>query len=80
MRKTTVYLSEEEAEALRRVAARTGRSQAELIREGVRRVTRPGRRRVFHSMGAGEGPGEPIGRMSEEILEREWGTAIDHRR
>ena len=35
MRKTSVYLSEEEAQGLRRVAAREAKSQAELIREGV---------------------------------------------
>lgn len=60
MRKTTVYLSEEEATALRLCAAECGTSQAELIREGVRRVV-GGRRpkRVFHSMGKGRGPGGP---------------------
>jgi hypothetical protein len=59
MRKTSVYLSDEEAEGLRRVAIREGRAQAELIREGVRRViteldTHP---RTFRSMGAGRGGG-----------------------
>ena len=38
MRKTSVYLTDEEAEGLRRVAMATGKSQAELIREGVRHV------------------------------------------
>jgi len=38
MRKTSVYLDDAEAESLQRVAAATGRPQAELIREGVRRV------------------------------------------
>jgi Arc/MetJ-type ribon-helix-helix transcriptional regulator len=67
MRKTTVYLTEEEAEALRRTAAETGRSQSELIREGIRRVTAR-RRRRFRSLGAGEGTGEPVGRQAEELL------------
>jgi Arc/MetJ-type ribon-helix-helix transcriptional regulator len=67
MIKTIVYLSEEEAEALRRTAAQTGRSQSELIREGVRRVT-AGRRRRFRSMGVGEGTGEAVGRQAEELL------------
>ncbi len=67
MRKTSVYLSEEEAEALRRTAAETGRSQSDLIREGIRRVT--GRRaRRFRSLGMGEGTGEPVGRRAEELL------------
>jgi plasmid stability protein len=40
MQRSTVYLPEELKNALRRTAAATGRSEAELIREGVRRVTR----------------------------------------
>jgi Arc/MetJ-type ribon-helix-helix transcriptional regulator len=70
MRKTTVYLSDEEADALRRAATATGRSQSELIREGVRRVTRRNHGRRFHSMGKGEGTGEPVGRQAEELLAR----------
>ncbi len=73
-----MYLSDEEAEALKHASAVSGKSQSELIREGVRRVTR-GRRhkRAFHSMGIGEGPGLPIGQMAEEILEREWAGDLD---
>src|SRR2546422_916078 len=39
MRKTTVYLPDELKAALTRTARATGRSEAELIREGVSRVT-----------------------------------------
>ena len=39
MEKTTVYLPAELKEALRRTAKATGRSEAELIREGVAVVT-----------------------------------------
>jgi hypothetical protein len=57
MRKTSVYLSEEEAEGLYRAAMASGKSQAQLLREGVQKViadweTRP---RTFHSMGIGRG-------------------------
>jgi hypothetical protein len=47
-----VYPTDEEAEELRALARLTGRSQAELIREGALRVLR-GRapRRTFHSLG-----------------------------
>ena len=38
MKKTQVYLSREEHDALREVAARSGRSVAELIREAVRKT------------------------------------------
>lgn len=38
MRRTTVYLPDELKSALERAAAATGRSEAELIREGVAHV------------------------------------------
>ena len=59
MKKTSVYLSDEEADALRRAAETTGRSQAELIRDGIRRVVSATgiQARVFHSMGIGHGGG-----------------------
>ncbi len=39
MEKTTVYLTEGQKRALERAAAYSGRSEAELIREGVDAVT-----------------------------------------
>lgn len=39
MRKTTVYLTDDLKRALRRAAKSTGRSEAELIREGIGLVT-----------------------------------------
>ena len=68
MRKTTVYFNDDEAEGLRRLAAMTGKSQAELIREGVRQLLREGPERVFRSMGKGEGSGEPRPRWSSDAL------------
>lgn len=38
MQKTQVYLPKEELDALRKVAARSGRSVAEIVREAIRRV------------------------------------------
>jgi methionine synthase II (cobalamin-independent) len=38
MEKTQVYLRKEELAALRKTAARTGRSVAELVREAIRKV------------------------------------------
>lgn len=57
MTKTSVYLTPEESLHLKRTAARTGRSQAELIREGVRLVTAQSHEtpRTFHSLGKGRG-------------------------
>ncbi len=39
MEKTTVYLTPRQKQALRRAAHATGRSEAELIREGIEAIT-----------------------------------------
>ena len=73
-----MYLTDEEAEALKQASMAAGKSQSSLIREGVRRVTRGQRtKRVFYSMGIADGPGTPVGQMAEEILEREWDQDLD---
>ena len=38
MEKTQIYLRKEELEALRAVAARSGRSVADLVRDAIRKV------------------------------------------
>lgn len=58
MKEKTVYLGEKEVEGLRWLAAESGESQTELIRESVRRLLRDGKARTFHSMGRGVGSGE----------------------
>lgn len=68
MRKSTVYLNEDEVEGPRLLASATGVSQAELIREGVRRLLREGVSRKFHSMGKGEGTGESRPRWNPEVV------------
>jgi hypothetical protein len=72
MHKTSVYLTADEAEQLRRAAARTGRSQAQLIREGVRLVAAEEQPapRVFHSLGMGHGGGAPYRGWDAEELHR----------
>jgi hypothetical protein len=62
VRKTSVYLTDEDAEGLRRAAAIVGKPQAELIRLGVRRVIAESdaRSRVFHSLGKGRSNGRPF--------------------
>jgi Arc/MetJ-type ribon-helix-helix transcriptional regulator len=74
MRKTSVYLSDEEAEGLRALARATGRSQADLIREGVRRLLRKNPKRTFHSMaqGASDGPA-PRRWSADELAARRLG-------
>jgi hypothetical protein len=72
MHKTSVYLDSGDVERLRRAAARTGRSQAELIREGVRLVTADARPalRAFHSLAAGHGGGAPYSSWDADELHR----------
>jgi hypothetical protein len=72
MNKTSVYLTPEESHRLRLAAARTGRSQAELIREGVRLVTAAPKReqRTFHSLAKGHGGGAPYRAWDPEELHR----------
>ena len=66
MRKTSVYLSDEEAEGLRRISAAEGRPQADLIREGIRRVidAADSEPRKFRSLGIGRGGGRPVERWT----------------
>jgi Arc/MetJ-type ribon-helix-helix transcriptional regulator len=68
MHKTTIYLGEAEIEGLRRLAVSSGESQAELIREGVRRLLREGQERKFHSMGKGVGIGDVRPRWNSDDL------------
>ncbi|MGH2915817.1 MAG: ribbon-helix-helix protein, CopG family [Solirubrobacteraceae bacterium] len=73
MVKTTVYLEEQDAAALRRIAAETGRSQAEIIRDAIRRETLAAGPRRLRSAAAGRGTGEPVGRRADEIVRAELG-------
>ena len=68
MRKTTVYLNDDDAEALRQLAATTGRSQAELIRDAIRRAVTGAPERRFRSLGQGVGTGVRRPRWSPGAL------------
>lgn len=70
MKKTTVYLSEDAALALRRLALQTGRPQAELVRDAIETYTAKNlSKRVFRSAGAGRsGRGRSIADDEEELL------------
>ncbi len=78
MRKTSVYLTEDEAEGLRRLAVREGRPQAELIREGVRRVIADieAQPRVFRSLATGRGGArKPAAWTSDELHRKVMGKS-----
>ncbi len=69
MRKTSVYLTDDEAEQLRLLSIRDGRPQAELIREGVRRViAEAGSAREYRSLGRGHGGGRRYERWTADDL------------
>jgi hypothetical protein len=70
MQKTTVYLNDAEVEALRQLAAATGRSQAELIRQAIRQAAAQAPTRRFRSLGKGkgEGGGESVPRWNPTAL------------
>lgn len=75
MVKTTVYLDERDVIALRRMAAETGKSQAEIIRTAVSQATRSAPKRQLRSIGAARGSGESVARNANAILRREMGRS-----
>jgi hypothetical protein len=75
MVKTTVYLDDNDAAALRRMAAESGRSQAEIIREAVGRATSAAGPRRLRSAGIGHGSGAPVAREADEIVREELGRS-----
>jgi len=74
MRKTSVYLSEADAERLAQLAEVEGRPQAAIIRDALARYERPvvGDRN-FAMMGVGEGDGRSVADIPEEELYEGFG-------
>jgi hypothetical protein len=72
MRKTSEYVTDDEAEGLRRAAAPEGLPQAQLVREGIRRVIAEvdAKPRTFRSFGQGRGGGQPYVRWASADLYR----------
>ncbi|HEY1687944.1 MAG TPA: ribbon-helix-helix protein, CopG family [Solirubrobacteraceae bacterium] len=73
MVKTTVYLDERDVTALRRMAAESGRSQAEIIREAVAQAARAAGPRRLRSAGIGQGDGAAIARNADALVREELG-------
>jgi hypothetical protein len=69
MRKTSVYLDEEQAERLARLARQEGRPQAEILREAVANYQPgPPQDRNFVLAGSGHGDGSSIADVPDEDL------------
>lgn len=72
MRKTSVYLTDDEVARLARLSDREGMWQAEIIRRAIRQYA-PERRRTRHFalIGAADGPGGSITDVADaDLLER----------
>jgi hypothetical protein len=77
MIKTTVYLDPEAVLALRQLAQAQGRSQAELIREAIDRLTRSESRPPPQGMGGYRSGRSDVSERAEELLhqavrEKKW--------
>lgn len=69
MRKTSVYLDEEQAQRLARLAREEGRPQAEILREAVASYQpKPSQDRNFALAGSGHGDGSSIADVPEDQL------------
>lgn len=74
MRKTSVYLEEEQAERLAQIAREEGRPQAEILREAVTSYQpRTPRDRNFVLAGSGHGDGSSIADVPDEELLEDFG-------
>lgn len=71
MEKTTLYLSAETQRDLREEARRSGRAQAELIREALSAYLAKRPRPLPRSVGIAA-DGKVTGRRSEAWIRREW--------
>ena len=78
MRKTSVYLENDQAERLARLARQEGRSQAEILREAVARYDPPGSRDRDFEVAAGfprtDGDSRPISQIPDEELLEGFGS------
>jgi predicted transcriptional regulator len=67
MKKTSLYLEMEQAERLRWLAEREGRSQAAILREAIELYeAQVSRRRDFACAGSAEGPGDSMADIAED--------------
>lgn len=74
MRKTSVYLDEEQAERLARLSREQGRPQAEILREAVASYEpRASQDRNFVLAGSGHGDGSSIADVPDEELLKGFG-------
>jgi predicted transcriptional regulator len=82
MVKTTVYLENDLALALRQLAALEGRSQAELIRQAVSTYARRGKRPSIPGAGEFDSGETKVSERAEDILkkasDKKWRRTSSH--
>ncbi len=78
MRKTSVYLNEQQAERLARLAREEGRSQAEIVREAVATYEPPPSRNRDFEIAAGfsrtDADSRPISEIADDELLEGFGS------
>ena len=75
MRKTSVYLSDDLAERLARIARETGRSQADILRSAIAAYQPPPPAdRAFALSGCVTGDGSSVADIDEDELLRGFGS------
>ena len=79
MKKTSVYLSDEDRERLRRLAERDGVSQAMVLREAIAAYDAIRPDRNFAMSGMFEGDGRPIRELADAELLAGFGEDSDDR-
>jgi hypothetical protein len=67
MKKTTIYLEDDEAERLQALSARTGKPQTALIREGLRRVLSESPEHTLPDAGAVVAGRDPASESNPEV-------------
>jgi hypothetical protein len=74
VRKTSLYLADEDVARLRRLASLAGKSQAEIVRAAVAAYEESvARDRAFELAGAWEGDGTSVADLTEADLLRRFG-------
>jgi Ribbon-helix-helix protein, copG family len=77
VRKTSVYLDDQQAERLARLARQEGRSQAEILREAVATYEPPASRDRCFEVATGfpriDGDSRPISQIPDEELLKDFG-------
>jgi len=75
VRKTSVYLTDDETRHLAAMARREGASQAEVIRRAIKRYEPQGAGdRSFSLLRIADGPGDSIADLSEDELLKDFGS------